>query len=71
MTTNEQLLSAAITALSGIVAHLYWRIVAGEKRLMEKLDACEKKHEECERDRASIWQRIATHDEQRQIPIRP
>ena len=60
MTPTEQLLGAAIATLSGVVGHLYFRIITGENRLMKKLDECEAKHEECEKDRASIWQRIAS-----------
>lgn len=59
MTPTETLLGLAITTLSGVVGHLYYRIITGETRLMKKLDECEKKHEECEKDRASIWQQIA------------
>lgn len=59
MTPTEQLLGAAIASLSGVVGHLYYRIVTGENRLLKKLDECERKHEECEQDRAKIWERIA------------
>lgn len=52
-------IGVAFTGTTTAIYKLWMKQSAAETRLMRKLDECEKKHDECERENARIWKHLA------------